>query len=129
MFKASCQCKAVQFQIEGKLTSPFYCHCETCRKTAGTVPMAWAVAKISDIKNLQQGEVGKYPSGKGLRCFCQQCGSPVWYESHENDKIWGIPLGVLDSGNIPAPKKHIWMSSNPDWCEVNDQLPKYPENA
>ena len=69
--------------------------------------------------------VAKFNSGRGLRCFCSNCGSPVWFESLDYPEIVAIPLGVLDSGEIPAPEMHLWTQSKPTWCVINDELPQH----
>ena len=70
-------------------------------------------------------QVGRFNSGQGIRCFCQNCGSAVWFESIEFPDIVGIPLGAIDSGNPPPPEMHLWVSSKPDWCNILDTLPQH----
>ena len=67
----------------------------------------------------------RFDSGGGIRCFCSSCGSPVWFESKEDEDIVMLPLGVLDDGNIPSPDMHIWVTSKPGWCAIHDELPQH----
>jgi hypothetical protein len=71
------------------------------------------------------GPLTKYDSGRGVRCFCSTCGSPVWFESKDYSDIVMIPLGVLDEGNIPAPDAHVFVGSKPGWCSIHDDLPQH----
>ena len=125
MFKGSCLCQSIQFELNGELTSPRYCHCENCVKFAGTSPAAWAMAKRAELtlKN-PDSEVTKYNSGRGLRCFCPVCGSGVWFESIDFPEIIALPLGVIDDGDVPLPEQHLWVGSKPEWCLINDELPQ-----
>ena len=77
--------------------------------------------------NMSQGEdcIAKFNSGRGIRCFCRLCGTPVWFESIDFPEIVGIPLGVIDSGDVPPPEMHLWVSSKPDWCNITDALPQH----
>ena len=115
MMQASCLCGSTAFNISGDLRSARYCHCANCRKFAGTSPATWAMAKSSKLKvtSSDAGE-SKFNSGLGLRYFCANCGSPLWFESLDYPEITAIPLGVLDSGDIPAPEMHLWTESNPE---------------
>lgn len=88
------------------------------------------MADRSKLALNSKASVKKFNSGKGLRCFCGNCGSPVWFESLDHAAIVAIPLGVLDDGDIPTPEMHIWTRSKPDWCAITDSLPQhetYPE--
>jgi|GEM_PF-3790889 len=82
------------------------------------------MANSSDLE-VRSASTTKYNSGRGIRTFCRQCGSPVWFESIEFPEIIGIPLGVLEGEAIPAPEVHLWVSSNPAWCVIEDGLPAY----
>ncbi len=128
MVKGSCLCGRVSFELDGELQAPRYCHCENCRKFSGTSPATWAMVNSSALQRDQTLPLGRFDSGRGIRCFCPQCGSPVWFESKDFPEIVGIPLGVIDEGEVPPPEMHLWVSSKPDWCVINDDLPKISES-
>lgn len=129
MNHASCLCGAVQFTINGDLKAPRYCHCRNCAKFAGTSPATWAMAEMAAIRlSTPEGDISQFDSGKGLRCFCAQCGAPVWFRSLDFPDIVAIPLGVIDDGDVPAPEMHIWVQSKPDWCAISDALPQHATN-
>lgn len=129
MFHASCLCGSVRFTLDGALKSARYCYCENCRKFVGTSPAAWAIAEKSRLAlSSTSGHVSNFDSGKGLRCFCARCGSPVWFESLDYPELVAIPLGVLDDGDVPRPGRHIWVRSMPDWCTIYDDLPQHDTN-
>ena len=124
MITGSCLCGQVRFEIDDELRSARYCHCSNCRKFSGTSPAAWAMANAKKMKLSSQDMAGSFDSGRGIRRFCQTCGSPVWFESKEFPDIVGIPLGVLDSGVVPQPAMHLWTTSKPEWCVIHDGLTK-----
>lgn len=129
MNHGSCLCGSTKFTLHGKLRSARFCHCTNCTKFAGTSPATWAMADSASLEvDVQDAPVTKYNSGGGLRCFCAKCGSPVWFESLQHPGIVAIPLGVFDDGDIPAPAMHLWTRSNPGWCAINDDLPRFDTN-
>lgn len=133
MIRGACLCGQIRYTIHGELRAARYCHCSNCTRFAGTSPAAWAMADTAalSIEN-PDARVSKYDSGRGLRCFCPTCGSPVWFESIDRPDIVAIPLGALDGGNIPSPAMRIWVRSRPDWCAISDALPQhdtYPDPA
>jgi hypothetical protein len=131
MIQGSCLCGSTTFTIDGALTAARFCHCRNCTKFAGTSPASWALAASSDLTVDTSGPVTKFDSGRGLRCFCSNCGAPLWFESLEHPEIVAVPLGALDAGEVPAPEFHLWTKSMPDWCSIDDDLPQhetYPES-
>jgi hypothetical protein len=129
MNHASCLCKSVQFTIDCELRSARFCYCANCTKFAGTSPAIWAMAKRSKIEfSTSDKSISKFDSGKGLRCFCTTCGSPVWFESLDYPQIIAIPLGVIDDGELPPAEMHIWVRSKRGWCAIVDDLPQYETN-
>jgi len=125
MIECSCLCGRIAFQVDGDLQSVRYCHCSNCRKFAGTSPAAWAIANSADFSAPTDVAIGRFDSGQGIRCFCPDCGSPVWFESKDYPEILGIPLGVIDAGIVPTVEMHLWVHSKPDWYSINDDKPKF----
>jgi hypothetical protein len=126
MIHGSCLCGTVSFSLDGQLRGVRYCHCANCRKFAGTSPATWAMADASKLLlTAPDAQVGRFNSGRGIRCFCLACGSPVWFESIDYPEIIGIPLGVIDEGEHPAPKTHLWVRSKPGWYEILDDLERH----
>ncbi|WDE07113.1 GFA family protein [Thalassomonas viridans] len=125
--QGTCLCKSVCFTLDGGISGVRYCHCSNCRKFAGTSPAAWGMAETAKLNvTTANNKIGKFNSGRGIRCFCLNCGSPLWFESIEYPHMLAIPLGVLDNDRLPAPEQHIWTQSSPSWCSIHDQLPRHP---
>lgn len=126
MIHGSCLCGSTKFTLHGKLRSARFCYCTNCTKFAGTSPATWAMADRASLRfEAQDAPVTKFNSGRGKRCFCATCGSPVWFESLEHPETYAIPLGVLDDGDIPMPAMNLWTRSKPGWCSINNDLPGY----
>lgn len=124
--KGSCLCKAVSFDIDGTVHNARYCHCTNCRKFSGTAYAAWGLVPTDKLTiSPADGGVTKFDSGGGLRVFCSTCGSPLWYEPAGMPQYRGIPLGVIDDRNVPAPQIHLWTKSKAPWVTVADDLPQH----
>lgn len=126
MIQGSCLCNAITFTIADEVHNARYCHCVNCRKFSGSSAGAWAITKTSKLAvTSSDARISKFDSGRGIRCFCSRCGSPVWFESLDFPEIIAIPLGVLDDGDIQAPQMHIWTRSQPSWSTIDDDLPQH----
>jgi hypothetical protein len=37
----------------------------------------------------------------------------------------GIPLGVIDDGDVQPPQMHVWTQSKVPWASIDDELPQH----
>jgi len=126
MVRGSCLCGSVAFEIEDAIHDARFCHCTNCRKFSGAPFAAWGLIETRNLRlSPPDPGVTKYDSGGGLRVFCSMCGSPLWYEPADMPHYRGIPLGVVDDGEVPAPAMHVWLRSKVAWMSIADALPKH----
>ena len=124
--KASCLCGSVAYEISGPIHNTRYCHCTHCRKFSGAAFAPWGLVQTDHLTFASpSGRVTKYYSGRGLRVFCSSCGSPMWYEPEDFPQLRGIPLGILDSADVPEPQMHVWVRSKVSWLSISDHLPQH----
>lgn len=125
MIKGSCLCGSVSIAIDGPVHSARYCHCVNCRKFSGTAYAAWGLVDTAHVAiSPLEPNVTKYDSGGGLRVFCTACGAPLWYEPTGRPQYRGIPLGVIDEGEVAPPGVHVWTKSKVPWAALDENLPK-----
>ena len=129
MLKGSCLCKAVRYEIEGKLDGARHCHCSMCRKAHGAAFRSRARVRSDDFRWLAGAElITWYESSPGTqRGFCSRCGSPLLSRFAADPTIYGLPLGCLDTDPGVKPVMHIFVASKAPWFEITDTLPRYPE--
>jgi hypothetical protein len=126
MLKASCLCGRVAYEIDGPIINGRFCHCTSCRKFSGAPYSAWGLAQTSQFRTSStDAQLTRYDSGNGLRVSCSACGSPVWYEPKGLPQFLGIPLGIIDSGDVATPTMHVWVKSKVPWLTISDDLPQY----
>lgn len=125
----SCLCGAITFTTHQPFHDTSTCHCRQCQKSSGYY---WAAGTIF-AKDMQIRDPKKYlkwfqSSHFAKRGFCGHCGSFLFWADLVGEII-DISLGALDS--YPPDMKiqyHIWLESKPNYYEINDDLPKYPQN-
>ena len=126
MLKGSCLCGGVALRIDGPLRNARFCHCSNCRKFSGTAYAAWGLVATEQLEvSAQNSKITKYNSGGGSRVFCAACGSPLWYEPDGMPQYRGIPLGVIDEGEVPSPAMHVWTRSKVAWVTLADDIPAH----
>jgi len=124
MYKGSCLCKAVNFQVEGELPGASACHCTMCRKLTGHFEAGVDVDR-SKVKINGSENVSWYQSSeKARRGFCKTCGSVLFFDpTHAN---WiGLSMGAFDGPTNTKLERHIFVGDKGDYYEINDNARQY----
>lgn len=121
----SCLCGQVRYEVRGGLGPFFFCHCKTCQKAQGGAFVCAATVKAQDFQLLAGGEnVAEYESSPGKkRCFCRNCGSPLWSRREGDARTLRLRLGLLD-GDPGRPLGHIFVEDKAPWFAIGDDLPQ-----
>ena len=135
MIEGSCLCGAVRFAIDGRVSPLQYCHCRRCQKASGGAFVA-AVAARSEHFRWLAGEDLVEVFALPVRdepppyrtAFCRQCGSPVPIVDRERPFAI-IQAGALDGQPEITPFRHIFVSLNPPWYEIRDEIPQFPHHV
>lgn len=129
MFRGSCLCQAVTYEIRGDLTPVGHCHCSKCRKVSGTGSNAVCYASPEHLvwtKGEDQVRKFAFPDGWSST-FCGTCGSPL-PQNHPESPICFVPAGTLDDDPGPTVMGHIYVGSMASWDCIGDDAPQYDEN-
>src|SRR5438552_3603479 len=78
-YTGGCLCVAVRYRATGTAGYLCYCHCESCRRAAGSPTVPWATFERAHLQ-LLRGALTDYRSPpRRLRGFCAACGTPLTY--------------------------------------------------
>lgn len=114
--EGGCLCGALRFRAEGAPLRVGVCHCTMCRRNTGSAFYANAVFPRDNVTIT--GESRCYQSSPhSQRCFCPNCGSPVystWGRSNEID----LALGTFDDPAPLAPSYELWTSERLHWVSA-----------
>lgn len=123
-----CACGALRYRFDPTGAVVDYCHCETCRRWSGAPVTAWAQVKPAQFE-ITAGVAKSYQSSsRGIRHFCADCGSPV-YMSDSGGETIGIMLGTVDDASSLIPSGHGWTKEQISWLKIDDDLPRWVEDA
>ena len=126
MYKGSCLCGAVTFEITGAIEGIVMCHCSRCRKAQGS---AFATNGLVDENSFslhgEQNLTGYESAPGNMKYFCSLCGSPILNRSAKRPGKVRIRLGTIESDIVERPGAHIFVSSKANWDCINDDLPQY----
>ena len=84
-----CQCGAIRFRVEGKLTDASVCHCRMCQKAFGAFFAPLVNTKGATL-TWTRGQPKHFASSNFVkRGFCENCGTPLSYEAPD-----GVALSI-----------------------------------
>lgn len=128
IFKGSCLCGQIKFQVSGFSQQAAHCHCSMCRKFHGA-----AFGTLVQVTHLRwlSGEsllVDYVAPNRTTRTFCKHCGSSLGFRiAGEASQDMEIAIATFDN-EIPIKiDAHIYTDNKVCWYEVSDDLPQYRE--
>ena len=130
LYRGSCLCGVVRFEIDEFLPQMAHCHCSMCRKFHGASYATIASVSRSKFRWVEGEDALKgYTAENGTtRTFCKHCGSSLTFSSpRASDEVVEIALGTVDGDVAVEPDAHIFVGSGANWTVLNDGLPRYEE--
>ena len=130
-FFGGCACGAIRYSAEGEPLFSMNCHCRDCQRETGSAYTPVLGVPGATFKVIQG--TPKYfdltaDSGHTTRrCFCGDCGSPLFGRPGVGGDIVTIRVGSLDDPSVFRPTLDIYTSSAQPWDCMNPTLPKSPK--
>ncbi len=124
MYKGSCLCGAVSFEVAGELPRPDACHCGKCRKQSGHYFASSDVPKSAVTIHGEDKLTWYQSSEKARRGFCATCGSSLFWDPLFRDWI-GIAMGAFDTPTNTHLHVHIYVADKGDYYHIADGVPQY----
>ncbi len=126
MYRGSCLCGAVAFEVEGELGEIDGCHCEQCRRWTGHYLASTDVKRSALHVTGTRGVKWFQSSGKVRRGFCSECGSSLFFDPLDRQKHdWiGVSMGAFDKPTRARMALHIFVAEKGDYYDIADGLPQ-----
>ena len=128
-YAGGCFCGAVRYQASGTPRTLCYCHCESCRRAAGSPAVAWATFDRSSFRVTRGSMAELKSSPKVVRSFCARCGSCLTYSHEARSAEIDVTLATLDDAAALAPTMHVWVADKLPWVRIEDGLPQFAGTA
>src|SRR5262245_35867731 len=94
--EGGCLCGAIRYAVRGQPRYTLMCHCDSCRRAAGSRVVAWASFPLARFTILR-GEPKTFQSSPpSTRTFCASCGTPLTASRVERPDSIGITICSLD---------------------------------
>ena len=129
MIKASCCCRAIQFELSEMPTMMGTCHCSRCRKVGASTFVFVKADAFQIIQGRDKISTFKaQPPYQYDRCFCSLCGTALGEVLSEAD-TFPVAANCFDEDIELENKFHEFVSEKPNWlkiCDAGKQFDKHP---
>lgn len=129
MIEGECNCGAVAYKIEAKISDVFICHCSICRRSTGSGGIAVSIVareKFTWIRGQDKITYWSKPGHDWHSYFCSACGSALPGENDDTNMY--IPVGTITTGheNLKV-AHHMYVDSKASWEVISDSGVQHPE--
>ena len=122
MYKGSCLCGAITFELSVEPKTVSHCYCKMCQKQHGAAFATYVSIPKNQFSYLSgQDKLTIYnSSGNICRKFCSLCGSNIeWGGSKKYPEWVSIAIATLDTPFYPKAIKEIHTESKACWLANN----------
>lgn len=121
-----CRCGAIRYEADGEVGHHALCHCRDCQLGSGAPMVPWIAFRTEDFRIIQ-GEPTTYNgSGKSLRQFCGNCGTPLFFLNEEMlPGIVDIQSVTMDEPDAHSPAVQVQVAERRAWMERIAELPEF----
>lgn len=129
MLTGQCLCGDVRYEIDGKISPIWLCHCGKCRRSSGSAFHSSAVCRPEQFRWLQgEDSIREYVESPTYKTrFCGRCGSPVPALLEDFGRVF-LHAGGLNEDTGRRVVHHIFVGSKAQWFEITDDLPQHDEH-
>ena len=116
----SFMCGAVSYEARGPFRPVIACHCTQCRKSTGNFFTASAAYRENFRLIEERGLRWYQSSADSRRGFCGDCGSSLFFEHGELDRI-SFSGGTIDGNSGLELAGHIFAAEKGDYYDLDHE--------
>jgi hypothetical protein len=127
MITGHCECRRVQYEVDGEITDFSHCHCSQCRRLHGAAFATFAGIARDGFRYVSgEADVKVYASSeRNDRVFCGECGSPILVDAKEEPETLYLSMSTVEDNPPHPPAYHAHVSSKAPWHAITDDLEQY----
>jgi hypothetical protein len=127
MINGHCECRSVQFEVDGEINDFSHCHCSQCRRLHGAAYATFAgVARDGFRYTSGESDTRSYASsGSHDRIFCGNCGSNIMVDLGDGSDAYYLSMSAIEGDPQRPTGYHIFVGSKAPWHEITDDLEQH----
>jgi len=130
-FTGSCLCGDITYEVSSDPVNMWNCHCDACRKITGASFATNVFVKEADVR-ITKGTPSTFEnaadSGNTMtRCFCPQCGSPLFNKNSGRLGILVVRAGSIDDAGFVKPWANLYTSRALPFTHLGGEMTNFDE--
>ena len=123
-----CFCGEVRYRTDAAPFNATLCHCATCRRIAGAVPVAWFSVPAAAFA-FTAGEPVRFASSACVeRTHCGRCGTTLTYRTDSSPDEIDVTIASLDEPDAVPPRDHTQADGALAWDVIVGEMPVFPRS-
>jgi len=95
IYKGSCHCGKVQFEIDFPIMPAVRCNCSLCRRKGALMTPAFAQDNLRIISGSDDLAVYQFNTRVARHWFCRTCGIYPFHQTRKDRGLWRANVGCL----------------------------------
>ncbi len=125
-----CQCGRVRYEITGRPSMLYACHCTECQRQSGSA-FGLSMRLRADDWQITSGTLkhfvrDSHKPGAPVACyFCPDCGTRIYHQRASRENSVTLKPGTLDDTSWLRPTAAIWLRSAQGWAPLPDAFQRF----
>jgi hypothetical protein len=96
VYRGSCHCGAVRFEVETEVSPATRCNCSMCRRRGALMSPAFPADALKVVAGQEELSLYQFNSKVARHYFCKHCGIYPFHQTRKDAGLWRVNLGCLD---------------------------------
>lgn len=102
VFKGTCHCGAVKFEVETELEPATRCNCSLCRRRGALMSPMFEANRLTIREGEDSLTLYQFNSHVAKHYFCRHCGVYPFHQTRKDATRWRVNLGCLEGVDVYA---------------------------
>lgn len=96
LFKGSCHCGAVKFEVAAPIEPAGRCNCSLCRRKGALMSPLFPREALRIVEGESELTLYQFNTRVARHYFCRHCGIYPFHQTRRDPGSWRVNLGCLD---------------------------------
>ncbi|WP_116138479.1 GFA family protein [Trinickia diaoshuihuensis] len=96
VWKGSCHCGTVRFEVRTPLSPANRCNCSLCRRKGVLMTPPLPAADLTVVAGREALTLYQFNSGVAKHYFCKHCGIHPFHQTLRDSKLWRVNINCLE---------------------------------
>jgi hypothetical protein len=96
VFKGSCHCGSVRFEVRTAVEPAARCNCSLCRRKGALMTQPVTAGQLKILNGEDALTLYQFNTRTAKHYFCMHCGIYPFHQTRKDPQLWRVNIGCLD---------------------------------